>query len=56
MGRYEKPAILGTYSVDELVEEAASCDQYKPTQSDRVLKDEIEGIEGALERIKSIRT
>jgi hypothetical protein len=57
MERYERPAILATYSVDELVEEAATCEVYYTdtnTPSDRDLKEQIEGIEGALERVTSI--
>jgi hypothetical protein len=60
MGRYEAPAVLGTYSVDELAEEAATCESYittaTETTSDRELKDEIAEIGGAVAGIRSIRT
>ena len=59
MGEYERPAILATFSVDELVGEAATCQTYvpdKPTTSDRDLKERIEEIDRALEGVKSIRT
>jgi hypothetical protein len=60
MAQYKEPAVLATYSVDELAEEAAICSGYvtvtKPEPSDRVLKNEIAEIDGALDGIKSIRT
>ncbi len=30
MEKYESPAVLATYSIDELVEEATVCMQYGP--------------------------
>jgi hypothetical protein len=56
MERYEAPAVVATYSVDELVEEAATCELYGPVYSDRAVKEDVEGIEGALERVTSVRT
>ncbi len=57
MGAYEGPAVLATYSVDELVEEAALCEStYGPVLSDQELKGKIEEVEDALEAVKSIRT
>jgi hypothetical protein len=58
MRQYEEPAVIATYSVDELAEEAAICSGYapEPEPSDRVLKNEIAEIDGALDGIKSIRT
>jgi len=57
MREYDRPRVLSTHAVDELVREAATCIGYEPkTVSDRVLKEQIEGIDGALEGIESIRT
>jgi hypothetical protein len=59
MGGYEAPAVLATYSVDELVEEAANCETYQVTTtfaSDSQLKDDVAEICRALDGIKSIRT
>ena len=58
MKGYDRPQVLSTYAVDELVRDAATCSVYEPKTivSDGDLKQQIEGIEGALEGIESIRT
>jgi hypothetical protein len=58
MSGYDRPQVLSTYEADELVREAAACaSSYEPGPfSDRDLKEQIEGIESALEGIGSIRT
>jgi hypothetical protein len=58
MRAYDRPQVLSTYGVDELVREAATCGAaYEPLPpSDRDLKEQIEGIDGALEGVKSIGT
>ncbi len=58
MSGYERPRLLSTYSAEELAREAATCasDYGLPTPSDRALKEQVEGIEDAVEGVASIRT
>jgi hypothetical protein len=51
---YEKPAVIATYSVDELRKGAATAATSVP--SDLVLKDEVEVVERPLARLRRIRT
>ena len=54
MTQYEPPAVLATYSIEELCREAATAQVYD--LSDLALKTEITKIDGALTRLGGIGT
>ena len=55
MNDYTHPAVIHTYSVEELRADAASCTLYLLT-SDQNLKRDIEAVEQPLKRMRSIST
>lgn len=54
MNGYTRPALIRTYSIAELVADAASCTPYLTTVSDRDLKRDIERIDRPLTRLGAI--
>jgi hypothetical protein len=51
---YEPPALIASYSIEELRAEAAACASVYP--SDLALKSDVQQVEGALIRLGRIRT
>ncbi len=54
MESYGQPHLIATYSIEELLADAALAQSQE--ESDQLLKDEIERVDRPLERLGAIRT